>query len=285
MIAFETSGTTGPPVAWWRTAAQLDAEARLLHTLLGRVDRVVNFAPPRHLYGRIFGVELPRLLGVPAVPAWDDPMTLPRLRAKGRHLLVCLPSTWPLLRWHLARLRDHDVVAVHSTARTTGAAYEVVERLRMPALEVLGSTETGAVATRAIGREVRDWTLLPDVTRLDDDEGRLHVRGPRLAHSLATYRLADLVEVTGDRTFRHIGRATALVKVNGRRCDLDGVAALVRRIVPGSQARCVPVRDPLRGEHYDLYYTAGPEPAELRRLLAAAHADVPAPRTVHRAAR
>ncbi|OZV80533.1 hypothetical protein CA850_14375 [Micromonospora echinospora] len=282
MIPFRTSGTTGPAVTWWRGQDQLDAEARLLLPLLGRVDRVLSFAPSHHLYGRIFGVELPRLAGVPVVTAWTDPLVLPPLTAGIRCLVVCLPSTWPLLRRHVGRLRGNDLVAVHSTACTTPATHDVVDLLGLDAVEVLGSTETGAVATRPITRDGCDWTLLPDVEPLPAADGRLHVSGPRLAASLTSHRTGDLVEFTGARTFRHLGRSGGLVKVNGRRCDTEAVAALVSRMAPGCDARCVPVTDPIRGEHYDLYYSTGPEPAELRRMLAAVDADLPAPRLVRR---
>jgi hypothetical protein len=134
--------------------------------------------------------------------------------------------------------------------------------------------------------------LLPDVTwlREGDGEQRLHVRSPRIARRTEmtepppSYRMADLVVPTGERLFRQVGRSNGLVKINGRRCDLDGVATLVRRLVPGTQVCCVPVPDPLRGEHYDLYYTTGPEPAELRARLAELRGDVPAPRSVVRVA-
>lgn len=292
MIGFATSGTTGPPVTWLHSQAQLDAEVRVLLPLLGRVDRVVTFAPPQHLYGRLLGAELPRLLGVPVVAGWADPLTLPPLRPGARHLLVCLPSTWPLLLRHVPVLRTHDVIAVHSTARTTDAVHAVADRLRgaaFAAVELLGSTETGAVASRAIapGTVRADWTLLPDVTwsPAGDAEQRLHIRSPRLAHSLTSYEMGDLVVPTGARTFRHVGRASGLVKVNGRRCDLDHVAALVRRVAPEADARCVPVADPVRGEHYEIRYTVGPDPAELRARLAAVRGDLPAPRAVRRTAR
>ncbi|MFB6847158.1 hypothetical protein ACFCXS_20180 [Streptomyces sp. NPDC056373] len=91
----------------------------------------------------------------------------------------------------------------------------------------------------------------------------------------------------GPRAFRHLGRASRLIKVNGLRCDLARVEELARTRCPGVDLVCVPVGDPVRGEHYEVYY-AGPRPAEpaaLRRMLGRFPAGLPAPRAVHRVAR
>lgn len=299
-IAFATSGTTGPAVTWLRTPGQLAAEADLLiASTVGEVDRVICFAPPHHLYGGIFGVMIPRTLGVPVVSAWPDPLTLPAPEPDERTLLVCLPSTWSLLLRHTRTLAGcRSVLAVHSTARTTDATYEVAHRLRgtgFRGVEVLGSTETGAVAVRTVDADRRqdaEWELLPDV-RWAPTGARpqaLRVGGPRLgrrrdmARRPRSWPMPDLVVPTGARRFRHVGRSTGLVKVNGVRCDLDQLEALVREHLPDVRVACVPVTDPVRGEHYDLYYDAPMPPAELRVRFAGIRGSAPAPRAVRRVA-
>ncbi|MFI1016622.1 AMP-binding protein [Streptomyces sp. NPDC020965] len=308
-IAFETSGTTGTPVTWLRTPEQLRAEAELLVATVGRMDRVVSFAPPHHLYGRIFGVEIPRLLGVPATLCWQEVLVPRVLDPSARTLLVCLPSTWQLLLHQLPTLAAcRQVIAVHSTARATDAAYEVARRLTgtgFQGWEVLGSTETGAVATRPIrpapdpgARDHGEWRLLPDVVRRDpapgSGGGALTVGGPRLARrpgapAPAALTMPDLVVPTGPRTFRLTGRVPGLVKVNGVRCDLRQVERAVRAVLPDADAdaACVPVADEVRGEHYTLYYASagGPAPGELRSRLAGALGSVPGPRWVVRVRR
>lgn len=294
--AFATSGTAGEPVTWLRTADQLTAETRLLSELVGPIDQVVSFAPPHHLYGRLLGVELPRSLNIPVLAAWDDPMALPELSRGARHLVVCLPSTWALLRKHLPTLAERRIVATHSTARTTKAVYDVA--CRLPAtgfcgLELLGSTETGAVATRRIdpvARDQADWTLLPDV-RLAEDSNRLHVCGPRvgrrqdMAQPPESWLMPDLITTTGPRTFRHLGRFSQMVKVNGKRCDLSSIETLLRTSVSHVDVACVTVVDDVRGEHYDLYYASDTlTPADIRTHLAKVRGDNPAPRAVRQVA-
>jgi acyl-coenzyme A synthetase/AMP-(fatty) acid ligase len=307
-LAFATSGTTGTPVTWLRTPAQVDAEARVLHaTVVGVVDRVVSYAPPQHLYGRAAGVELARVLDVPLTRAWADPLSLADLVPGERCLVVCLPSTWHLLLRAPTALRGCRVTALHSTARTTEVVYEVVDRFGgedFRAADVLGSTETGAVAYRTIDPDTRDaaeYQLMPDVDLVTEgvEEQRLRISSPRIGRrdDMAVrpdmWTLPDIVVPTGDRRFRHLGRAGRLVKVNGRRCDLDQVEKLVRDLVAGDEAdgeieiACVPVPDAIRGEHYELHYT-GPDdridPAGLRARLASMRGDLPAPRVIRKVA-
>ncbi|TDC24537.1 acyl-CoA synthetase [Streptomyces sp. 8K308] len=309
---FTTSGHTGDPVAWRRTHAQLRAEATLVADAAvgpaGSLDHIVNFAPIHHLYGHLFGEVLPRLWDVEVHQAWRDEVTaVPPLRGAARTLLVCLPSSWPLLRRLVPALRRlPSVVALHSSAAPTEAAGEVVRALDgtgFRAVSLLGSTETGAVAHRPVaptGVEPGPWRLLPDVTLLPDpcpDAGgegahRLRVASPRLGRRAdmaappASWRLADVVRPLGPREFDYLGRTSRLVKANGRRVWLDQVEAAVRAALPGVEAVCLPVSDPVRGEHYEVCLAAGSVPAgtgarEVRAAIGAALPGAPGPRAVH----
>ncbi|MYS95152.1 MULTISPECIES: acyl-CoA synthetase [Streptomyces] len=309
-IAFATSGSTGPPVTWLRTEEQLHAEVTLVHEAVldsARFGRVVSYAPPGHLYGRLYGRELPRLADVPVTGLWDEPLTVPPLDDGVPTLLVCLPSTWQLLARHVPALARHGrVTALHSTGPATPAAHHVAGRLAdtgFRAHELLGSTETGAVAHRPVAGERTTglpWRLLPDVEMLPgsvaDGDGaarRLRVASPRLARRAgaeaptADWELPDLVAPAGPRAFQHLGRASRLVKVNGVRCDLAHVEDLARARCPGLDLVCAPVSDPVRGEHYEVFYASAEpvDPAALRRSLGRLPSGLPAPRAVHRVPR
>ncbi len=268
--------------------------------VIGPVDHVVSYAPTEHLYGRLYAQVLPELAGIPVTRAEHDPAAAPELPPGARSLLVCLPATWAFLERHAGQLAQHgNVVALHSTGPTTAAAHRLVARLSgsLDAHELLGSTETGAVAHRRIaaaGEHDEPWHLLPDVRLLDaghDGERQLHVAGPRLARREGSaappdsVRTADLVVRAGDRSFHHVGRATRLIKVNGMRCDLGRIEFLAARCGDGLDAACAAVPDALRGEHYELYYASpdpGLDPATLRTRLAGLRGPLPAPRDVHR---
>ncbi|OLR92778.1 hypothetical protein BJP25_21895 [Actinokineospora bangkokensis] len=282
-MVFETSGSTGPSRRWVRTGAQMRAEVEVVSgRTTGEVDLVINYSPPRHLFGALFGEWLPRLRGVPAVQAWERPFEFPDVPAGARLLVVCVPIAWDLLRRNRRTLeRARSVVALHSSAAPPPAARQLVADTGMVAHEILGSTETGGIAHRPLDPSA-PWQVLPDVTVAHDrgdDAGphRLVVRGPRLARREqdpappASWATGDLVEFTGPGRFRLLGRESDLVKVNGVKVHLAQVERQLGARLPG--ARCVPVpapRDPLAGEGYAVFWASrGPRlgAADIRRAL------------------
>lgn len=319
-IPFATSGHTGEPVRWWRTREQLRAEVELIvRDAVGEVGQVVCLAPPEHLFGRLFGVELPRLHGIEVHTAWRDPVTPPTWRPGVPTLFVCLPASWVPLRSLVPRIAELPrAVALHSAGPTTAHTRRVVGALRdrpFEAVELFGSTETGAVASRRITPDAADqrpWRLLPDVraelgdvrgelpgthARLADgtaNERRLTVRSPRLARREgqdappAVWQLGDVVRPAGERWFTFVGRASRLIKVNGLRCDLGRVEQAVSAALPGLDAVCLPVSDAVRGEHYELVYadnSGALDSGSLWPLLGRALGGTPLPRSLRRVAR
>ncbi|QUQ68819.1 AMP-binding protein [Kutzneria sp. CA-103260] len=299
-VVFHTSGHTGEPVRWLRTRAQILAEVRVVaDAVLVPVDQVVCFAPPQHIFGGLFGRELPALQGIPVVDAWREPTSPPSIPAGLRTLFVCVPSSWPLLRavaGDIARLPAS--VALHGSGPSTPTARQVCRSLAgkgFRAAEIFGSTETGGIATRdLVADDVPPWTLLPDVTFARDGadtEQLLAVRSPRLARRedmVATpdqWRTQDVVRLVDDRHFDFIGRTSRLVKINGVRVDIGVVERLVAATFPDVDVACVPVVDETRGEHYELCYAGrDDEPGMIARLMEVIASDggTPVPRTVRR---
>jgi acyl-coenzyme A synthetase/AMP-(fatty) acid ligase len=283
-------------VEWLRTRDQLAAEVRLVsETVLGPIDQVVCFAPPQHIFGGLFGRELPALLGIPVVDAWLEPTSPPSIPAGRRTLFVCVPASWPLLRAvadDIARLPAS--VALHGSGPSTPAASRVCGLLSgaaFRAVEIFGSTETGGVGTRELAEDARPWTLLPDVEFVrdgDGDEQLLAVRSPRLARRADMAdtpdhcRTRDIVRLVDDRRFHFVGRASRLVKINGVRCDLGAIEQLVSNRLTGADVACLPVVDEIRGEHYELYY-AGPDDLAAAGIVAVISSGrLPVPRIVRR---
>lgn len=288
---FATSGSTGTPVEWLRGEDQLDAETRLLAGLLDGpdLDLICTHAPVGHLYGHLVGHRLPALLDV---PVRHVPVTEPFDVSGARHpLLVTLPASFSVLARSLSALdRCARVTLVFSSAQIPPLAHEVVtllgERARL--VELFGSTETGLVATRVFpgGPE---WTLAPDVRFAPGlpATGRLTIRGPRLAARdtwppAEEITLDDEITVTGANTFSWHGRAGRLVKINGRRLNLDTVRATLSAAVPDATVWCVPEADEVRGEWFTVTVDTA-DPATLC-ALGAAVATLPAwqrPRAIH----
>jgi acyl-coenzyme A synthetase/AMP-(fatty) acid ligase len=285
-IGFATSGSTGAPVSWLRTAAQVRAEVEILATrcVPDGTDGIVCYAPPRHLYGYLMGQALPHLLDLPVTHLGPTDSPAEALRGLRRPLLAALPAALAALTRCLPALRELDrVVLVHSSALLPPAGRRLATALgdRSRFIELFGSTETGLVATRT-GLDRPEWILAPDVrfgsASRTGTESLLCVRSPRIAHHpdlppAAEHQLDDVVTVLSGTTFRWLGRRSRLVKVNGQRVNLDDVLSALNDRVPGAELTCVPERDPVRGEWFSLRVA---DPADLDRVTAACHG-LPAP--------
>ncbi|MFE3686194.1 acyl-CoA synthetase [Streptomyces sp. NPDC059095] len=291
-VAFDTSGSTGAACRWLRQPWQLEREVELVgRHLIGPVDHVINYAPPRHLFGALFGRWLPRMARVPVQQAWADPFAPLTVPAGARLLVVCLPMAWNLLHRNRPALeRARSVVALHSSAAPPPAAHRLVHRAGplLRAHELLGSTETGGIAHRPLAPEgagAAPWRVLPDVTLLRDsgtraEHGRIErltLRSPRLARPERAARppfrwsTGDLVEFTSDRSFQLVGRDSSLIKVNGVKVHLERIDERLRARLPRAECVVLPgPGDPLAGEGYVVFWSGrrrGVDLAAVRAVL------------------
>lgn len=267
VVDLTTSGSTGSARTWRRTREQLWNEAGLLADLLApyRPEALLAFAPPRHIYGFLTTLLVPARLGIPVWyrPSFFGEMPPPEGR---RWAVTAIPWVFSLLNRRPEWAGETaGLTVLHSTATLPSTASEVLRGIspdRARIIEVFGSTETGGVATRVWDGAGKPWTLMEDVefdfgSPAADDEVELAVRSPRLAAPpegpwpVSTV-LDDLVTPEGDRHFRFAGRRHRLVKVNGRRFDLDELGEQLRASRSCEDAVCVPVTDPLIGEHFDV---------------------------------
>lgn len=277
---FSTSGHTGGARRWWRTDQQLEREVDMVADTLvdpvRTIRQVVSFAPPQHLFGHLFGQILPRRRRLPVFEAWRYSPAEVLAGMEEHALILTVPHAWELLR----RAGDHaralrSAVALHSTAAPPAAAAEVLARWGpggFTAHEILGSTETGAIAHRPLARDAdveAPWTPFADVELLDgspDTDRPLRVRSPRLARRddadapPEDHDTGDLICNDGRGGFLLRGRASRIVKVNGRRTDLAEIEAGLAGQLPNLEIACVRVTDPLRGEHLSCATATTPGP-------------------------
>ncbi|GAA1925724.1 hypothetical protein GCM10009837_58860 [Streptomyces durmitorensis] len=298
-ICFDTSGSTGVPRRWFRLPHQMEREVELIGThLVGPVDHVVNYAPPQHLYGALFGQWLPRLADVRVHQAWTDPFAPLSVSPGERVLVVCVPMAWELLRRGWPALeRAGSVVALHSSAAPPHTAHALVRRAAplLRAHEILGSTETGGIAHRPLAPEGCDadpWQAFPDVSFVRDvgapaeRTAELLVRSPRLARPESGTRppdrwaTGDLVRFTGPRTFRLLGRSGSLIKVNGIKVHLARVDERLNARLPQAECVALPLPDDsLAGEGYAVLWSGRDNGVGLADIRAALR-DFPAPSKV-----
>ncbi len=235
VVTLSTSGSTGTPVFFDKTAGQLLGEAAALAELFpaGGTLAVLSTVPARHIYGLLFGVLWPWQLGIPFVR--DTPL-LPEaiLSAAARYGADTLVAVPP----HLAALASATQLdpgaiqrAFSSGAPLASASYRTLtERYGWVTTEVLGSTETGGFAYRRAADA--PFTPFPNMQlSVDADSGTLSLRSPFLP-TPDPFQTRDRIELYPDGTFAHRGRSDDIVKIGGSRVSLAAIEERARAL-PG----------------------------------------------------
>lgn len=234
-----TSGSTGKPSAHRKTWGQLWQGAQSLAAALGwsRGEPVciVGSVPPQHMFGLETTVLLPWLAGVPVHAA--RPLLPADLDAALRRHTA--PGWWMTTPVHLRAALSHAphdrgeppplAGIVASTMMLPAPLASAAEmQWRVPVMEIYGSTETGALATRRTAQGAA-WRLL-DGVKLARGGGENAVSASG-GHVGAPVQLGDDLEL-GDGSFIWRGRCSDLVKVGGKRASL---AALNQHLleIPG----------------------------------------------------
>lgn len=234
LIAY-TSGSTGEPRAFprtWDQACTGHAGSRQrLQSWFGERFSLVATVPPQHMYGWEFSVLLPlqaevavhagRPLFPADIAAALAEMPAPRvLQTTPLHLRALLASevSLPPLAGVLSATAPLD--------QELAAAVEA--RLSAPVYEILGSTETCAMASR---RTVEGpwWQPMPGIQVRPVADGCL----VSLPWQAMPQWLGDLIErQAGSECFRLVGRQQDLLEIAGKRMSL---AALNRQLlaIPG----------------------------------------------------
>ncbi len=235
-----TGGSTGKPRIWSKTPANLFGEAlHLAETFgVGESDLIVPTVPPQHIYGLLFSVLLPfvasaRVLGRTCTFPQE---ILSALQNEGATVLVSVPIHYRAMR--AGGIRRYSLRLAFSSAApldSEDAAF-FREQTGMAINEIYGSTETGGIALRSSGADhgswgpfaCIDWKILAD---------HLCIRSPFVSPDLPRdaggfFMTADRVAGAGGNRFTLRGRADHVVKVAGRRVDLEEIQEKIRRI-PG----------------------------------------------------
>jgi len=223
-LTFRTSGSTGEPKRCTHRIDHLAEEMAEMAEVLGTRSRVLLCVPPHHIYGFLFGVILPHVLGAKAIDARDwSPGRLRRTLQAG-DLLVSFPTHWAAL----ARGGLRFPGGVLGTTSTAPCPPELIADLRALGLtgvvEIYGSSETAGLGHRKSPAE--PYTLFGHWQVIE----RSGQHGPKLTRD----GLAEPVEApdrwtwTGERTFRPAGRRDGAVQVGGVNVFPDLVAQRLR---------------------------------------------------------
>ncbi|WP_348674979.1 AMP-binding protein [uncultured Abyssibacter sp.] len=214
-----TSGSTGTPKPVAKTWRLLLGDATCLVAALHRHGvsagvGIVATVPPQHMYG-LETTLLTALTGPFRVhvgrPFFPADIAAALRCVDGPRMLVSTPV-------HLKALMNSDIElppVENVISAAAPLAPDLAERLRdrldCRVIEIYGSTETGAVASREPCSEA-EWTLFPGI--------RVGLSDPPVlssAHLPAGTVLQDRVDVLSPERFRLLGRPDDMLKVAGKR--------------------------------------------------------------------
>lgn len=235
-----TGGSTGTPKTWPKTAENMFAEAFFQAAALGmnREDVVLSMSPSNHIYGLLFSVLVPFVSGATVL---DGTFFFPReMLAAARDfratVLLSVPAQYRALK--AGEPARHSLrMALSSAGMLEREDSEYFyEKTGVAVTEIFGSTETGGIAVRRRPRDGDSWVPL-DPVRWKIRDGRLLVCSDFLSPTLPRdeegfFTTSDRVDPNGEDRFFLRGRIDSIVKVGGKRVDLDEVQTKLKRI-PG----------------------------------------------------
>lgn len=232
-VVLFTSGSTGTPRPQPKRWAWLLAGSRRLHARLDELAgglegmHLVATVPPQHMFGLETSILLPlhnglcAFSGRPFYPAdvADALAAMPAPRAlvtSPLHLRACIESgvRWPSMSFILSATDALSPELARRAESVMGA----------PVIEIYGSSETGAVATRRTARG-EAWRLLEGLDlEMEGSGARLHGTGH------APVVLNDRVRVLDAEHFELLGRDDDLINVAGKRASLADLNLKLRQI-------------------------------------------------------
>ena len=239
-IQLFTSGSSGTPKCIEKTVGLMDREADVTTRLFRSVTEgtvIQSTVDPRHLYGLTFNVWFAMSAGRPMATTrrvyQEQLLTLPSPVA-----LITTPTFMRMLETSLAA---PTLPFVLSAGGPLSAEAKATLKAWSPSTiyEIYGSTETGVVASRAHkdSEETPDWTLIDEGVLNETTEGWV-LSSPLLTNGVLT--LDDRLTMTGERTFRLLGRRDRVVKIGEVRLSLTEVERVVERRL-GLVIRALPI--------------------------------------------
>ncbi len=230
-----TSGSTGTPRAnaksWRNLRASSDGTLEMLGGAAGGRFHVVATVPPQHIYGIEMSVLLP-LLGEVAVhagrPFFPADVAAALAEVPEPRVLVTTPVHLRALVAAGTPLPPLAAMLSATAPLPLELAQAAEQAFGAPLLEVFGSTETCAFASRRLTADA-DWALYEDV-RLHPQPDGTQIEAPQLDEPVV---LADIVSLhDAGRHFRLCGRNADLLEIAGKRASLGDLS---RRLlaIPG----------------------------------------------------
>lgn len=277
--SFRSSGSTGVPRLHRHALTDLCEEMGCMARVIGARRRVVSLVPGHHIYGFLFSILLPHMLGgvpVLAVPI-GQAASLPG-RLQPGDLVVGFPEAWAALLPQVARW-PADVVGVSSTAPLPDPVAEALRAAGLTRLlQVYGSSETAGIGWR--DDPGAPYALHP-YWRADPHDPQRLWRW-RDGQPVAAHGLPDVVGWEGERHLRPVGRVDGSVQIGGVNVQPDEVARALRAqpFVAEAVVRPLPLATGLRLKAFVVPTDDAPADLDARLMGWASRALAPVARPV-----
>lgn len=242
-VSMTTSGTTEQPRRVGKSMAQLIGEVDVLVRLVPDARCVLSTVPLSHFYGLLFAVLLPLRAGARMV-SHDALLPADIAAILEREAVDLMISTPAHLRAMAAAAMPRGLRVITSGARMPAELHlRLAAELGWQVTDVLGSTETGGIATR--NHPMTPWTPFPGAT-VSAPDGQLAVASAWCDGGAA--RLDDRIERLPDGRFHFLGRNVELVKIAGKRAHAQAIEATALAVPGVTEAAVVvhgaPGREP-----------------------------------------
>lgn len=227
VITLYTSGSSGMPTAIKRPLAALEAEVRILHKRWEEAVRDGVFATSvahYHAYGLPFYVLWAVHAGAPMIlQQIGYPEELIYYAEYHYINFIASPTFFKRHRGFFNPKKAKNIsylnfVTSAGSPLPPDLAQNLADILPAPVVEIYGSTETGAIATRNNGDE--SWECLDGVTIDRDENEHIYVSSPAIGHE-GGETLHDRIEVLENGHFLLNGRNDRIIKVFEKRISLD----------------------------------------------------------------
>ena len=218
-IAF-TSGSTGAPQPQAKNWAALIATARSASQRFGHHIAIAATVPPQHMYGLETTVMMALVAGCAiesGLPFFPHDVAAALSHLPAPRLFVTTPVHLRALVAAAVPLPPLAMVLSATAPLPQALAQEAERVLAAPVYEIYGCTEAGSLATRRTTREPL-WRLYPGLA-LEERDGAHWL----VSDYLDPVRLSDAVQLEDGHRFRLLGRGSDLVKVAGKRLDLNAL--------------------------------------------------------------
>lgn len=233
-----TGGSTGKPRVWSKSPRNLLMEAFYLQEkfAIAENDLFISTAPPYHIYGLLFSVLLPFTARAQVLP---EIYTFPQeiISTINEHkatILVSVPVHYRALKVENLSLPPLRKAFSSSGVLDRADGLYFLEKTGIGITEIYGSTETGGIAARSISENTDSWEPMATVSwKLA--ERRLAVKSdfasPEMERDEAGYCLTgDEARPDKDNRFVLLGRADGVIKVAGKRVDLQDVQDKIKTL-------------------------------------------------------